>query len=70
MLGAFKKVIQDYKTPPQKLLSRDLEATIKPYISFLTTSRQLSVSMGNTIKWLKLTITNISPEMPEKEVTL
>jgi translation initiation factor eIF-2B subunit delta len=67
MLGAFKKVIQDYKTPPQKLLSRDLEATIKPYISFLTTSRQLSVSMGNTIKWLKLTITNISPEMPEKE---
>lgn len=67
MLGAFKKVIQDYSTPPQKELSRDLQVTIKPYINFLTTSRPLSVSMGNAIKWLKLTITNVPLGTPENE---
>ncbi|XP_019853510.1 PREDICTED: translation initiation factor eIF-2B subunit delta-like [Amphimedon queenslandica] len=67
MLGAFKKVIKEYTTPPQKILSRDLEVTLKPYISFLISSRPLSVSMGNAIKWLKLKITKIQPNTPENE---
>ena len=32
LLAAMKQVISDYVTPPQKELSRDLEAKIKPYI--------------------------------------
>lgn len=34
MTASFLQVIQDYTTPPQKELSRDLEATIKPYIRY------------------------------------
>ena len=36
--------------------------------SFLITSRPLSVSMGNTIKWLKFKITNIPPNTPDIDV--
>ena len=32
LLVAFKQVIADYSTPPQKDLSRDLESKLKPYI--------------------------------------
>ncbi|XP_065897705.1 translation initiation factor eIF2B subunit delta-like [Dysidea avara] len=67
MLAAFKKVFQDYTTPPEKELCRDLEATIKPYISYLDQCRPLSVSMGNAIKYLKIKITSISPGTPEEE---
>ncbi|XP_065063368.1 translation initiation factor eIF2B subunit delta-like isoform X1 [Rhopilema esculentum] len=67
LLSAFKKVIADYTTPPSKEISRDLEARIKPYISFLTQCRPLSVSMGNAIKYLKIQITSIPPGTPEQE---
>ncbi len=32
LLAAMKQVINDYVTPPQKELARDLDAKIKPYI--------------------------------------
>lgn len=35
IIASFLQVIQDYTTPPQKELSRDLEATIKPYIRYV-----------------------------------
>ena len=38
------------------------------FSSFLISSRPLSVSMGNAIKWLKFTIANIQPSTPENEV--
>ena len=44
-----------------------LTITIIPF-SFLITSRPLSVSMGNTIKWLKFKITNIPPNTPDIDV--
>eukprot|EP00731_Ephydatia_muelleri_P011095 Em0005g1681a len=67
MLAAFKKVIQDYTTPPEKELCRHLDATIKPFINFLSKCRPLSVSMGNAIKTLKLHISKVAPGTPEKE---
>jgi len=67
LLCTFKKVISDYTTPPSKELSRDLEAKIKPYISFLAQCRHLSVSMGNAIKYLKQQITQSSPELSEND---
>ena len=36
--------------------------------SYLDQCRTLSVSMRNTIKYLKMRITNIPPGMPEEEV--
>ncbi len=92
ILAAFRKVIQDYTTPEQKELRRDLDAVIKPHIksvqvldcnlftpffihfphplvcSFLSQCRPLSVSMGNAIKYLKLKISQIPPEMTESDV--
>ncbi|XP_038051378.1 translation initiation factor eIF-2B subunit delta-like [Patiria miniata] len=65
MLHAFKQVIADYTTPPQKELSRDLESKIKPYISFLNVCRPKSVSMGNAIKHLKLQISHIPQDMTD-----
>eukprot|EP00051_Salpingoeca_urceolata_P024336 m.426721 g.426721 ORF g.426721 m.426721 type:complete len:675 (+) comp20222_c11_seq13:112-2136(+) len=66
MLEAFKVVFQDYKTPSGKEIGRDLLEVIKPYISFLTECRQLSVSMGNAIKFLKHEITHqVPPSLPE-----
>jgi len=67
LLCAFKQVIADYTTPPSKELSRDLEAKLKPCISFLSQCRHLSVSMGNAIKFLKLQITQCAPELTESE---
>jgi len=67
LLCAFKQVINDYVTPPSKELSRDLESTIKPCISFLTQCRHLSVSMGNAIKYLKTQINQSPIDKSEEE---
>ncbi|XP_019628473.1 PREDICTED: translation initiation factor eIF-2B subunit delta-like [Branchiostoma belcheri] len=67
LLVAFKKVIADYTTPTDKDLSRDLDAKIKPYISFLTQCRPLSVSMGNAIKYIKWQINHSPNDIPEAE---
>ncbi|OWF51685.1 translation initiation factor eIF-2B subunit delta-like [Mizuhopecten yessoensis] len=67
MLAAFKQVVTDYVTPQQKELSRDLEARIKPYISFLNQCRLISVSMGNAIKYLKWNISHIPRDSSEIE---
>lgn len=67
LLLAFKKLIADYATPPQRELCRDLENKIKPNISFLTQCRPLSVSMGNAIKYLKLQITHSPPDVPDEQ---
>ncbi|XP_050389370.1 translation initiation factor eIF-2B subunit delta [Patella vulgata] len=67
LLAAFKKVITDYITPPQKELCRDLDSKIKPYISFLIQCRPLSVSMGNAIKYLKWHITHTPHELSDSK---
>ncbi|ELT88129.1 hypothetical protein CAPTEDRAFT_95426, partial [Capitella teleta] len=67
LLGALKQVIGDYQTPPQKELSRDLEAKITPYITFLNQCRPLSVSMGNAIKHMKYHISQVPSTMSDSE---
>ena len=63
-------MINDYTTPVQKELRRDLDAHIRPFINFLTHCRPLSVSMGNAIKYLKREISKIGPDQSESEVGL
>ncbi|XP_048064343.1 translation initiation factor eIF-2B subunit delta isoform X3 [Megalobrama amblycephala] len=67
LLHAFKQVIQDYSTPPNEELSRDLVNKLSPYISFLSQCRPLSASMGNAIKYIKKEISNISSQCKEEE---
>ncbi|KAB5539814.1 hypothetical protein PHYPO_G00093470 [Pangasianodon hypophthalmus] len=67
LLHAFKQVIQDYSTPPNEELSRDLVNKLKPYISFLNQCRPLSASMGNAIKYIKKEISDIPNQCKEEE---
>ena len=39
------------------------------FVRFLQNCRQLSVSMGNAIKYIKWHITNTPTDMPEEQVT-
>ncbi|KAL2773724.1 translation initiation factor eIF-2B subunit delta isoform 3, partial [Daubentonia madagascariensis] len=67
LLRALQQVIQDYTTPPNEELSRDLVNKLKPYISFLTQCRPLSASMYNAIKFLNKEITGVSSSKREEE---
>ncbi|CAI9110001.1 OLC1v1009953C2 [Oldenlandia corymbosa var. corymbosa] len=67
MLQAFRESIQDYTTPPEKVLVRDLTAKINSYVSFLIQCRPLSISMGNAIKFLKTKIAKLSLSLSESE---
>ncbi|XP_076917339.1 translation initiation factor eIF2B subunit delta-like [Bidens hawaiensis] len=67
MLQAFQKVIEDYITPPEKTLARDLTAKINTSVSFLNECRPLSISMGNTIRFLKARIAKITLAQTEPE---
>ncbi|NWY67888.1 EI2BD factor, partial [Erithacus rubecula] len=67
LLEVFKQLIQDYSTPPNEELSRDLVAKLKPHISFLNQCRPLSASMGNAIKFLKKEISCLPDTLREDE---
>ena len=61
MLTAFKGVVQDYKTPDDKMLIRDLDKTLRPLIQFLIDCRPHSIGMGNAIRVCNLFINEILP---------
>ncbi|XP_074317232.1 translation initiation factor eIF2B subunit delta-like [Silene latifolia] len=67
MLYAFREAIEDYHTPPQKFLIRDLTAKISSYISYLNECRPLSISMGNAIRCLKTHIAKLPISVTEWE---
>lgn len=67
MLTAFKQVIADYVTPPQKLLSRDLDKSLRPLIQYLIDCRPHCISMGNAIRSLRSIIGTTSAELSDDE---
>lgn len=67
MLNVFKVVIGDYQTPENSTLTRHLTGHLSHQIEYLKSSRPLSTSMGNAIRWLKQEISHISIDTPEKE---
>ncbi|KAL9631464.1 MAG: hypothetical protein Q9204_004219 [Flavoplaca sp. TL-2023a] len=66
-LLVFKRVIDAYTTPPNNSLPRDLTLHLSAQIDYLKSCRPLSTSMGNAIRWLKLTISTIDPDTPEHQ---
>ncbi|KAL8874435.1 MAG: hypothetical protein Q9174_000228 [Haloplaca sp. 1 TL-2023] len=66
-LLVFKKVINAYSTPPGTSLPRHLTLHLSTQIDYLVSCRPLSMSMGNAIRWLKLTISTIDPDTPESK---
>ncbi|KAL6847191.1 hypothetical protein ACP4OV_023044 [Aristida adscensionis] len=67
MLLAFREAINDYTTPAEKTLNRDLTAKISSYVSFLIECRPLSISMGNAIRFLKNRIANLPLALSESD---
>lgn len=67
MLEVFKTVIEDYVTPENTTLTRHLTGHLSHQIEYLKSSRPLSMSMGNAIRWLKQEISLISIDTPEQE---
>ena len=67
MLLTFKKVIQSYTTPPGVALSRHLTTHLSHQISYINLARPLSVSQGNSIRWLKKLISSLDPDLAETE---
>eukprot|EP00698_Gefionella_okellyi_P012665 TRINITY_DN3422_c0_g1_i2.p1 TRINITY_DN3422_c0_g1~~TRINITY_DN3422_c0_g1_i2.p1 ORF type:complete len:346 (+),score=87.26 TRINITY_DN3422_c0_g1_i2:54-1040(+) len=53
MLLAFKNMISDIRTPPERTFHYEFGALLKPAIVFLKACRPLCTSMGNAIKYLK-----------------
>ncbi|KAF9209350.1 hypothetical protein BGZ49_005044 [Haplosporangium sp. Z 27] len=65
-LSAFRKAIQDYQTPPNTTLSRNMLTYLSPHISYLVTCRPMAVSMGNAIRYLKYEIGK-NLEVPDED---
>jgi translation initiation factor eIF-2B subunit delta len=65
MLLVFKKVIQAYTTPAGTALSRHLTTHLAHQISYLSHSRPLSFSQGNSIRWLKKLISALDPDLSD-----
>ncbi|KAG9101080.1 hypothetical protein FS749_010486 [Ceratobasidium sp. UAMH 11750] len=64
-LTAFKTVIADYVTPANNTLSRHIMTYLSPQISYLTSARPMSVSLGNAIRSLKVQISAIDIDLSE-----
>ncbi|KAG9124766.1 hypothetical protein FRC07_010308 [Ceratobasidium sp. 392] len=64
-LTAFKTVIADYVTPANNTLSRHIMTFLSPQISYLTSARPMSVSLGNAIRSLKVQISSIDIDLSE-----
>ncbi len=66
-LLAFKKVIQSYTTPPAVALPRHLTTHLSHQISYLSSSRPLSTSQGNSIRWLKKLVVELDPKVSDPD---
>ncbi|KAL3664636.1 hypothetical protein V7S43_010385 [Phytophthora oleae] len=67
MITAFQQVIDDYVTPPDKQLGRDLDKRLRPLIQYLIDCRPHGIGMGNAIRRLRRVIGSTPPELSEEE---
>ncbi|KAM9969053.1 hypothetical protein ACTFIW_000136 [Dictyostelium discoideum] len=60
MMTAFIEIFKDYVAAPDKVYSRELDSLLKRNIQFLVDCRPISISMGNSINYVKhkLSLTN------------
>lgn len=60
-------MIQAYTTPPGIALSRHLTTHLSHQISHLSHSRPLSISQGNSIRWLKKLVSTLDISLSDNE---
>ncbi|KAI8871450.1 IF-2B-domain-containing protein [Ramicandelaber brevisporus] len=68
MLNAFSRVIADYVTPKDVALNRHLNTHLSAQITYLRQMRPMSMTMANSIRWLKGTISNLDIDRPDDEL--
>lgn len=61
-------MIRDFSTPPQKEFSRELEALIKPAVTYLKQCRPLSVTMTNALRYIKYQMTQLNNDDKDETV--
>ena len=68
LIAAFLLAIKDFKAPENKDLVREFAKIIEPYINFLKECRPLSLSMRNTITYMKYLLKAIPEDLYEPDV--
>lgn len=68
LIAAFLFVVNDFKAPENKDLVREYVKIIEPYINFLKECRPLSLSMRNTITYMKYLLKGIPEDLNESDV--
>eukprot|EP01041_Mallomonas_annulata_P012341 gene12341-25966_t len=67
LLSTFGIIIQDYTTPPNISLNRDLDKHITHQVQHLVECRRHSMGMGNVIKFVRYAISQVPPSVNEAE---
>jgi translation initiation factor eIF-2B subunit delta len=67
LLCALCGVIQDYKTPPNKSLSRELDKFVQLQEQHLVDCRAHCIGMANLINHLRYVVSKVPPDMSEAE---
>mmetsp|Transcript_6920 Transcript_6920/g.7163 ORF Transcript_6920/g.7163 Transcript_6920/m.7163 type:complete len:435 (+) Transcript_6920:175-1479(+) len=65
LLAGFMVIIKDYRTPPNKSLSWDLDKHIRAQVQHLVDCRPHSMGMGNVIKYVRYAVSSVSSEASE-----
>ena len=67
LLAAFQNVIQDYTTPDNRDMVRECIKIIEPCINFLKECSPLSLSMRNSITYMKFLLKHIPHQLDESQ---
>ena len=67
LLAAFQHVILDYRTPNNRDMARECIKIIEPCINFLKECRPFSLSMRNSITYMKYLLKNIPDKLDESQ---
>lgn len=73
MLEAFSRVIAEHRPPSDATFARHIQKHLDPHIAYLLSTRPMSLSMRECIRWLKKEISDIVEEEPpltDEEVRL
>ncbi|KAI7871180.1 hypothetical protein BDF14DRAFT_1873547 [Spinellus fusiger] len=64
MLQTFSKVIEDHRPPADASFSRHIQKHLDPHIAYLLSTRPMSLSMRECIRWLKKEMSDIVEQDP------
>ncbi|KAG0169941.1 hypothetical protein DFQ30_003046 [Apophysomyces sp. BC1015] len=64
MLQIFSKVIEEHRPPSDASFSRHIQKHLDPHIAYLLSTRPMSLSMRECIRWLKKEMADIVEEDP------